>query len=179
MSGGIILPGGGTSGGASGDDKQDEADGRRVNVTNFLSFGHMIPWGGVLDIKRMSPQEVQAFFKDKRVDLFVCPDLELITDMVQHEVMATGHMPQGTIEERHENFCSMVEHAVKQMTNCHVRRIQQPKPGSGRRQFYIQFYPQPSTVVGSQMSLGNIWWEIVTKELRQKPQPVATAKESS
>lgn len=176
---GIILPGGGTSVEHESED-DDRSDGRRVNVTNFLSFGHLVPWGGTLDVRRLSVSEVKDRFKDKRVDLFAFPDVEMIGEMVRSEAMATGRMPQGSVEEREEAYCVMVEQAVKQMTECHVRRVQKPKPAANdRRTFFIQFFPQPQAVVGTGMQLGSVWWEIVTKGLRQKPVAAAEAKVSS
>jgi len=168
MSNALIL--GGNKQEQEGDD--DKGDSRRVNVTNFLSFGHLIPWGGILDVKRLNVAEVKDRFKDKRVDLFVYPDLELMGEMLQHEAMSTGHMPQGSPEQREEGFCQMVEQAVKQVTGCHVRRVQKPRPaGSDKRTVFVQFFPQSSSgIVGGSMTLGNVWWEIVTKDLRQKPE---------
>lgn len=162
------------------DDDERGGDSRRVNVTNFLSFGHLIPWGGDLSVKRLSVSDVKERFKDKRVDLFVYPDLELMRDMLEHEAMATGHMPQGSPEQREEGFCQMVEQAVKQMAGCHVRRVQKPRPAAkDRRTMFVQFFPQPSSVVGAGLTLGNVWWEIVTKELYQKPVAIAAPGVSS
>ncbi len=178
---GIILGAGGNKPEQDVDDERG-GDSRRVNVTNFHSLGHLVPWGGDLSIKRLSVAEVQERFKDKdkRIDLFVYPDLELMRDMLEHEAMSTGHMPQGSPEEREEGFCQMVEQAVKQMTGCHVRRVQKPRQAAkDRRTMYVQFFPQPSGVVGAGLTLGNVWWEIITKELHQKPVAIATPGVSS
>lgn len=44
---------------------------------------------------------------------------------------------------------------------------------------FVQFFPQPSSVVGAGLTLGNVWWEIVTKELYQKPVAIAAPGVSS
>lgn len=168
MGNGIILGGGGDKPEQDEDDDRG-GDGRRVNVTNFLSLGHLTPWGGDLGIKRLSPADVKERFKDKRVDLFVYPDLELMRDLLEHEAMATGHIPQGSPEQREAAFCDMIESVIKQMTDCHVRRAPKPKPAANdRRTFYVQFFPQPAAVVGN-LSLGSVWWEIITRNLCEKP----------
>jgi len=175
MSGGIILGSGGNRSDQDDDDRTPES--RRVNVTNFLSLGHLTPWGGNVDVRRVPAAELKERFKDKRVDLFAYPDVELIRDMLEHEAMATGHMPQGTPEQREASFCDMVESAVKQMTGAHVRRTQKPKPAAkDRKTFFVQFFPQPTGIVGS-LNLGNVWWELVTKELYAKPEAIATPAE--
>ena len=165
---GIILGGNSDK---PADQEEDDRGGesRRVNVTNFLSLGHLTPWGGDLQIRKLSPSEIKERFKDKRVDLFVYPDLELMRELYEHEAMATGHMPQGDPSQREAAFCDMIESSIKQMTECHVRRAPKPKPaGNDRRTFYVQFFTQTGGIIGS-LSLASIWWELVTKNLVEKP----------
>jgi hypothetical protein len=146
----------------------DEA--RRVFVTNFFSFGHLIPWGALIDVRRMRPDEVKPYFEDKRVDLFAWPDLELMRDMMQREIMTSGQAPQGSQEEHEAAFCHMVNVLVEQGTGAHVRIATKPKPATlGKKQIYVQIYMTPSGLVGGG-GLGAIWWEITPKELREKPE---------
>jgi hypothetical protein len=147
---------------------QDES--RRVYVTNFFSFGHLIPWGGSIDVRRIPTEEIKSFFENKRVDLFAWPDLELMRDMVQQAVMLSGQAPQGTQEEHEAAFCQMVHALVEQATGAHVRIAAKPKPAAhGKKQIFVQIYMTPSNVMGGG-GLGAIWWEIAPKEIREKPE---------
>lgn len=164
---GIIL---GAGGQPVSQDRDDGNESRRMNVTTFLSLGHLVPWGGAIEVRRLTPPEVQAQFKDKRIDLFVCPDLELMGELLHAQAQATGQLPHGSPQEREAEFCGMLESIVRQMTGCHVRRAQSPKPLTvDRRTFYVQFFIKPSDLVGN-IGLGSVWWEIGAKEIYAKPQ---------
>lgn len=157
----------------SGTETQHEQTGhdesRRVYVTNFLSFGHLIPWGGLIDVKRLTPEEVRAMFVEKRIDLFAYPDLELMRDLVQNAAALTGQIPEGDQAQHEAAFCHMVNALVQQAAGCHIRSVPKPKPTTqGRKHIYLQIYLPPTSIAGG-ATLGSIWWEITPKEIRQKP----------
>lgn len=154
------------------EEPQDQQDERgRTYVTNFFSLGHMVPWGGTLDFRKIPLAEIQTAFKDKRIDLFAIPDLEIMRDLLKDQAMTTGRMPEGSEAEHEAAFCQMVEATVQQTSQCrHVRVVKKPKPVAvSRKTIYLQFYMQQTAVVGS-TSMGCIWWEISPKELREKPE---------
>lgn len=159
-------------------DEQEQGVGERGRpyLTNFFSIGHMVPWGGSLGFRKIPPAEVQATFKDRRIDLFVIPDLEIMRDLLRNKAELSGQMPEGS-EEEHENaFCQMIEATVQQMTQCRmVRTIPKPKPlATSRQTVFLQFYMQQGAVVGS-AGLGCIWWEITPEKINPKPEaPPAT-----
>ncbi len=109
-------------------DDHGHDESRKVYVTNFFSFGHLIPWGGLVDVKRLTLEEVKHMFKDKRIDLFAYPDLEIMRDLVNNRIIMTGEAPQGTPEEHDAAFCQGVEALVAQATDCHIRTVNKPKP---------------------------------------------------
>lgn len=155
-------------------DEPHDHDGRRLYVTNFFSLGHLVPWGGTVAFRKIPPAELESFFKDKRVDLFVVPDLAVMSDLLRERAMATGQMPEGSEAEHEVAFMQMIEETIKQATKCHVKSVQKPKPMAvGKKSVFLQFYVQQSAVVGS-TALGCIWWELTPKELGEKPSQVVT-----
>lgn len=163
----IIL--GGSSEVRDDQEHEERGDSRRVSVTTFLSLGHLVPWGGSVDIRRVPPHDLKDKFKDKRIDLFVCPDLELMGTMLRAAAMASGQMPNGAVHEQEAHFCDMLESAVRQMAGCHVRRIQKPRAMStDRKTYYVQFFARESDLVGN-VGLGSVWWEISAKDVYAKP----------
>lgn len=163
------------SGDAPAQDEKEtpETESRRVYVTNFFSLGHLVPWGGLVDVKRLEPSEIKTHFDGKRIDLFAYPDVELMGEILQQQIMTSGQAPGGTQEEHEAAFCHMVNVLVEQTTGCHVRVAQKPRPVSkGHKQVFVQLYLPPSTVVGAS-GIGAVWWEITPKEIRSKPEAKA------
>lgn len=157
-------------------DEQEGGDGERGRpyLTNFLSIGHMVPWGGTVEFRKIPPAEVQATFKDRRIDLFVIPDLEIMRDLIRNKAEMSGRPPEGTEEEHEHAFCQMIEATVQQMTQCRlVRQIPKPKPlSTTRKTIFLQFHMQHGAVVGS-AGLNCLWWELIPKEIKPKPEAPA------